>query len=674
MRFRTILLAVAFVTTLPHYVFSSSIIGVGSITVSPGATFNLPVSITGVSDLYAFQFDVSYDPLVVQLMSINEGPFLPSAGTTSFVPGIIDNVAGLATFTADTIIGFGPGVSGSGVLATLQFNMLSGSSALALSNVILLDSSFQDITFQAQPGSISTIPEPSTFCLCLAGVALLGVTRRVLKWRLQSVTHKSSAHSIAGLGLMHFMALGVVISLAAIASPVAAGQTVIDFEGQPDRAAITTQFSVQGVTFSSATILRLGSSLNPNFPPFSGLTVVYDWPGGIVTATFDPVRAANVRKVSARITGNRNVTLTAFNSSGVMLGSSSTGGANYSGVGSPNILLAVESQTDPIAKVAFNDGGNTFTIDDFTFETFGCTTNLITQDIAWSATCGPEAIITPSWGNLGSTNLLRDNLNRTLQLSCSRFGNYLEFSLDFTDANGTSTRVGRCPWLGGRNNATITYTGASTTGTCIAGTFWRSREPSLIECLVCWPQGEVFEIDWKTFTFNANTNTLTLRHFASLDGPGGLIPDRLIKEAINIDPGSFNPNLPQGIDPLLMVYQPINPCDINQDGVCDEQDKALITSLLGQCIGSQTYNELADANHDGCINLADRKLLFQVPGDLDQNGIVDCTDLAIVRLSFGKRAGQPGFDPRADTNADNVIDVRDLSFVAQKLPRGTVCR
>jgi probable HAF family extracellular repeat protein len=49
-----------------------------------------------------------------------------------------------------------------------------------------------------------------------------------------------------------------------------------------------------------------------------------------------------------------------------------------------------------------------------------------------------------------------------------------------------------------------------------------------------------------------------------------------------------------------------------------------------------------------------------IAGDLNGDGTVDCADLYIVRASFGKRTGQPGFDPRADVNHDGVVDVRDL--------------
>jgi hypothetical protein len=53
------------------------------------------------------------------------------------------------------------------------------------------------------------------------------------------------------------------------------------------------------------------------------------------------------------------------------------------------------------------------------------------------------------------------------------------------------------------------------------------------------------------------------------------------------------------------------------------------------------------------------------PGDLNSDGVVNDVDLQIVRRSFGRRLGQPGFDPVADTNNDRIVDIRDLAYVAR---------
>lgn len=61
------------------------------------------------------------------------------------------------------------------------------------------------------------------------------------------------------------------------------------------------------------------------------------------------------------------------------------------------------------------------------------------------------------------------------------------------------------------------------------------------------------------------------------------------------------------------------------------------------------------------------------PADVNGDGTVDCSDVALIQASFGKRSGQAGFDARADVNGDNVVDVNDLAFVAQQVPTGISC-
>jgi hypothetical protein len=150
---------------------------------NPGDTFSVDVNVTGVTDLYAFQFDLTYNPALISALSVSEGPFLPTGGTTFFVPGTIDNVGGSVTDTADSLIGPIPGVTGDGVLATFQFVTLApGTSDLSFANPIFLDSSFNDITANItfQNGSVTLgaeLPEPSVFVPVGATLLLLMVYR-----------------------------------------------------------------------------------------------------------------------------------------------------------------------------------------------------------------------------------------------------------------------------------------------------------------------------------------------------------------------------------------------------------------------------------------------------------------------------------------------------------------
>jgi len=63
----------------------------------------------------------------------------------------------------------------------------------------------------------------------------------------------------------------------------------------------------------------------------------------------------------------------------------------------------------------------------------------------------------------------------------------------------------------------------------------------------------------------------------------------------------------------------------------------------------------------------------EMPGDVNGDKVVNCADLSIVRAAFGKRTGQPNFDPRADTKRDGVVDISDLSYVLQQMPAGSSC-
>lgn len=159
--------------------------------VDVGSTFSLNVDITDITDLYAFQFDIGFDPTVLSANSVSEGPFLSSGGgTTLFIPGTIDNGSGLVSFTADALTGPISGVSTGatpGVLATLQFTALStGTSPITLSNIMLLDSNLSDIEFTSQDGSVNVAPEPHLmFPLFAALLILLTVHARRRRATLQ---------------------------------------------------------------------------------------------------------------------------------------------------------------------------------------------------------------------------------------------------------------------------------------------------------------------------------------------------------------------------------------------------------------------------------------------------------------------------------------------------------
>jgi hypothetical protein len=156
-------------------------------SVTEGSTFSLSIEIGAALDLFAFQFDLTFDPTRLLAIGITEGPFLGSAGTTLFVPGSVDNVGGAVTATAGTLVGAVSGATGDGSLAVATFTAVTpGTAMLELSNILLLDSRLSPIDFSAVgatitvTGVMSTVPEPPTFMLLggpLLALALLSTVK-----------------------------------------------------------------------------------------------------------------------------------------------------------------------------------------------------------------------------------------------------------------------------------------------------------------------------------------------------------------------------------------------------------------------------------------------------------------------------------------------------------------
>jgi hypothetical protein len=157
--------------------------GSGS-SVPLGSPVEVHVNVSGVSDLFGWQFDIGFNPAVLSVADVNEGGLFGSVGVF-FNPGIIDSIAGTISFIADSLTGSGPGISTNGTLAVIRFDSIgSGLSNLSLSNVILLDSSLGDTTVATSGSSVSVlgsgsaVPEPVTFLLGLSGIAAFGLRLR----------------------------------------------------------------------------------------------------------------------------------------------------------------------------------------------------------------------------------------------------------------------------------------------------------------------------------------------------------------------------------------------------------------------------------------------------------------------------------------------------------------
>lgn len=156
-----------------------------TVGVTAGQTFMVTVQISGASDLYGYQFDLGFDPMVLAATSVTEGPFLSSGGPTIFAPGAIDNVGGSITANADILSGPLSGVNGSGTLLNASFHAVTaGASGVSLFNVIALNSFGQGLNLSTSGSTVTVtasggVPEPGTGLLLGAGaVGLFALFRR----------------------------------------------------------------------------------------------------------------------------------------------------------------------------------------------------------------------------------------------------------------------------------------------------------------------------------------------------------------------------------------------------------------------------------------------------------------------------------------------------------------
>src|SRR5262245_39860176 len=93
-RFVRRVFALLVASALPITAYAIPIVNLSltSSSVNEGDSFIVNANVTGVTDLYAWQFDLAFTPDLIGVSGdASEGAFLASAGSTFFIPGSNDN-------------------------------------------------------------------------------------------------------------------------------------------------------------------------------------------------------------------------------------------------------------------------------------------------------------------------------------------------------------------------------------------------------------------------------------------------------------------------------------------------------------------------------------------------------------------------------------------------------
>jgi len=172
----------------------------------PGNSFIINVTVNDVIGLYLWMFRLRWNRTVLQLNTIEEGPFLKKGGGSTsglmLSPSTISeiNSAGKINESACSLVGGVSGVDGSGTIATLNFTCLAmGSTALEFwdespyfePSTELLKPNGDSISHTATPGAVSVIPEFSDFVLTavllLATLLVVVLGKKVRSTRLKKL-------------------------------------------------------------------------------------------------------------------------------------------------------------------------------------------------------------------------------------------------------------------------------------------------------------------------------------------------------------------------------------------------------------------------------------------------------------------------------------------------------
>ncbi len=169
-------------------------------------TVNLTISDIVISEdpisngLYGWSVKVTFNPAILNVATVTEGPFLQQAAETVPLPLRMNNTAGYAFVGAMINIPWGPqGATGSGVLATITFTVMGrGSTKLELESLELYTAHLTPVTeswkitkFTAIDGQfVNAAAFPIELIVGVIGAAAIGGTLVVFFYRRRKTPTK----------------------------------------------------------------------------------------------------------------------------------------------------------------------------------------------------------------------------------------------------------------------------------------------------------------------------------------------------------------------------------------------------------------------------------------------------------------------------------------------------
>jgi hypothetical protein len=131
-------------------------------SVEVGQTFTVNINIANVSGLMAYAFLLSYNTSILQLVSVEFGPFLKSVGDTILINATTSGQISLAACLYQPTGWTGIYANGSGVLANATFKAIAPGESLL------------DLFSQGNPDAIQLVTDPTVTVAAIPNVAISG--------------------------------------------------------------------------------------------------------------------------------------------------------------------------------------------------------------------------------------------------------------------------------------------------------------------------------------------------------------------------------------------------------------------------------------------------------------------------------------------------------------------
>jgi len=131
------------------------------VMVDLGESFSVNATITNVVDLGGWELKLYYRNNILAIITAIEGPFLKQGGSTVFFTVELNNNYNTShgrIWLTCVLLGSGPGVDGSGTLATINFQAVGGGNTiLHLTDTVLGDSQANPIDHTTNDGNVQVI-------------------------------------------------------------------------------------------------------------------------------------------------------------------------------------------------------------------------------------------------------------------------------------------------------------------------------------------------------------------------------------------------------------------------------------------------------------------------------------------------------------------------------------